>query len=220
MAAAAAIPWITAAVSAAGVAMQAKSAHDANKQRKQSIANMMAIRGQATNEVSQDIEQQAAGYDPLVRREKEAEFRSEDEARMVNDLQAALASPTKSVPVGRTDPQLATRDAANKAAEAERQIKNIRLFSAVQAPNSQRFFESLNAADAASRRNTINAAARSALQTGGAAYNSIQPNSVLTTAGGLVQGAGQAYGQHQSAQAFADAFKPAQPNPYALYGHT
>ena len=214
---AAAVPVIAMVVS---TGLQIASQQQANRDRKRSIENMMAIRGQATNEVSKDIEQEAAGYDPLVRRQKEAEFRTDEEARMVNDLQAALASPTKSVPVGRTDPQLATRDAANKAAEAERQLKNIKLFSAVQAPSSQRFFESLNAADAASRRNTINAGARSALQGGGAAYNSIQPNSTLTTAGGLIGGAGQAYGQYQSAQAFADALRPAQTNPYALYGHT
>lgn len=213
----AAVPIISMVVS---TGLQLAAQQQANSERKRSIANMMAVRSDATNKVSQDIEQEAANYDPLVRRQNQEQIRSDDEARMVNDLQAALQAPTKSVPVGRVDPQLQSRDAANRAKEAERQIQNIRLFSKVQAPSTQRFLESLNAADAASRRSTINSGARAALQRGGAAYNSIQPNAALTTAGGLIGGAGQAYGQYQSGQALLDAFKTPAYNPYAIAGHT
>jgi hypothetical protein len=169
---------------------------------------MNQAKSTASNKIIGDIEAEAPRYSQEAIQQETGQVQEATQDRLLRDLDSALSPNTREAPIGKVSSDYITKKAASQSAEADRGARLARLFAAIDAPNQARLKQSLDAADARARRAAISSGANAFVGNIGTDLQRIEPDTALTTAGGVLSGAGQAYSAYDTNERLKKAMSP------------
>lgn len=198
---------IPAIISAAGTYMQYSAQKDAEAQRKRQLNDMMGYQAAQSQKITNDVLEEVPRYTQQNMQAETGQIQQASEDRLMKDLKTALDPNTRPADVGKVSSDYLAGKAKRATEEADRGARLVRLFSAIDAPGQTRLKQSLDAADAAARRQAIAGGTKATLGQMSNQYQTIQPDAALTTGGGLLIGGANAYSNSTASDRIREALQ-------------